>query len=98
MTAVPKVKLSITLSRDLVGRIDRLAAGKGATRSAVVERWLRQAERLESQQDIERATIDYYQSLDQEARAEDEALARALSRGARRIRIDQGGATPSRKR
>ena len=98
MSAAPKVKLSITLSKDLVGRIDRFAAGRGATRSAVVERWLLRAERLETARAIEQATIDYYENLDQQARGDDEALAQASSQAARRIRVDQEGATRSRRR
>lgn len=35
--------------------------------------------------EIERATIDYYERLDEEARTDNEALARASSRAARRI-------------
>lgn len=96
--AAPKVKLSVTLSQDLVGRIDRLAAGQRATRSAIVERWLRRAERLETAREIERSTIEYYEALDAGARADDEALARASSQGARQLRVDEGGATRSRRR
>ena len=86
-----KVKLSITLSRDLVGRIDRVAAGRGATRSAVVERWLRRAERLEAERELEQATVTYYEGLDAVARTDDEELGRGLSRAARRVRPDAGG-------
>lgn len=88
-------KVSVTLSEDLVSRIDR-HAGKRETRSGVMERWLRRAAFLATKEEIEEATIAYYESLTGEERAEDEALSRSLSRAARRLQVD--GPVRSRSR
>jgi metal-responsive CopG/Arc/MetJ family transcriptional regulator len=87
MTTARKVKVSVTLSRDLVELIDLEAAGF-ANRSAVVERWLRRAARAKVARDVDRATEEYYESLTTAERAEDEALGRGLSRAARNVRYD----------
>ena len=74
-----KLKLSVTLSPDLVALIDRAAGDAPGGRSAVIERWLRQASRQEAHRALERATIDYYQSLSAAARADDEEWTRFAS-------------------
>ena len=72
-----KLKLSVTLPPDLVARIDCAAEGMpGGSRSAVIERWLRAACRVEAGRALARATVDYYQSLTAEERAEDEEWSR----------------------
>ena len=86
-----KLKVSITLSESLVRRIDRRAA-KGETRSGVIERWLLRASRLEVEREIEEATADYYEGLNAGETAEEESLARSLSRAARKLVIDEPGA------
>jgi mRNA-degrading endonuclease toxin of MazEF toxin-antitoxin module len=95
VTAARKLKLSITLSEDLVARIDREALETG-NRSSVVERWLRRAERLEAATELERATIAYYQSLTRGERAEEEAISAASARAARRLQIDDTPSVPRR--
>ena len=96
MTAARKVKLSVTLSRDLVERIDREAGGAGA-RSRVIEQWLRQAARMHAERDLERATIAYYESLTDEERAEDDAISSAMGRAGRRLDIDGTGRAQRRR-
>lgn len=96
MTAARKVKVSVTLSRDLLELIDREALGK-QNRSAVVELWLRRAARQRLVREIERATEEYYRELSDVERAEDEAIARSASRAARKLRIDDAPA-PARRR
>jgi metal-responsive CopG/Arc/MetJ family transcriptional regulator len=84
-----KVKISITLSRDLVERIDEEAARQPSlSRSGVIEMWLRRGARADASRALEDDTIRYYESLTANERAEDEAIARASSRAARRIRYD----------
>ena len=64
-----KARVSVTVDRVLLRRCDRIA--RGATRSQVFEealgRWLRDARRMELEQEIER----YYASLTPRERAED---------------------------
>jgi metal-responsive CopG/Arc/MetJ family transcriptional regulator len=84
----PKVKVSVTVSKDLLGQIDKDAARLKSTRSAVIDRWLRAMLRERKQMEIEQATIAYYESLTDEERAEDERLTRALSKAARKVKLD----------
>ena len=84
----PKVKVSVTVSKDLLGEIDKVAKQSKSTRSAVIDRWLRISARERKRLEIEQATIAYYESLTDEERAEDEALTRALSKASRRVKID----------
>ncbi len=64
-----KARVSVTVDRVLLRRCDRIA--RGATRSQVFEealgRWLRDARRMELEQEIER----YYASLTPRERTED---------------------------
>jgi len=88
MSAVRKVKISVSLGADVLGAVDRLAAREGATRSAVVERWLREASRRERVARLEEETAAYYDSLTAAEREDDAAWAAASSRAARQLRID----------
>src|SRR5258706_15525204 len=96
MTA-PKVKVSLTISADLLELVDRDARRRNETRSGVVEHWLRQAASARAEREIADATTAYYQSLRHEERAENEALARGLSKAARRVAYDDS-ARPRRRR
>lgn len=88
MTAT-KTKLSISLSEDLVARIDREASRTRSTRSGVVESWLRDAARASARREIEQATVDYYETLTQAERDEGLAIARGAARAARRLEIEE---------
>lgn len=84
-----KAKVSITLPRDLLERIDREAArGAGSTRSSVIETWLRRAARTQAARALEADTIRYYESLTAEEIQEDERIGRASSRASKRRRYD----------
>lgn len=68
-----KVKLSISLSEDLVERIDREAErAPGRSRSAVIEAWLWQASRRAASAKLAAETIAYYETLSEAERTEDE--------------------------
>ena len=96
-SAARRLKISVTLPADLVAAVDSEAGLRAnGNRSLVMERWLRRASRLRAEQALEEATIDYYESLSQEQRAEDEILSRALSRAAKRLDIDEP--PPKRRR
>lgn len=90
MATANKLKVSLTLSAEVVALIDRDARQRKDTRSGVVEQWLRRAANAEAGQKIEAATAAYYAGLRTEERAEDEVLARALSASARRVSYDEG--------
>lgn len=89
MSAVRKVKISISLAADVLGAVDRLAAREGATRSAVVERWLHAASRREKAARLEEETAAYYDSSTATERDDDAVWAAVSSRAARRLRVDE---------
>jgi metal-responsive CopG/Arc/MetJ family transcriptional regulator len=84
----PRVKISVSLPRDLVARIDGAARAESRSRSRVLEAWLSASAREKAARDLEAATIAYYESLTPEDRREDEAMAQASTRAARRLSID----------
>jgi hypothetical protein len=89
MPPAAKVKLSITLSRDLVERIDAEASRDSElTRSGVIELWLRRAAQSGAARALEADTVRYYDSLARDEQADDEAIARASSRASKRLRYD----------
>jgi len=89
-SAMPRTKVSITLSEELLARIDREAGRRpGGNRSAVIEEWARRGARMRGADLLREETVAYYDSLDPEERAEDEAIARASSDAARRLRYDE---------
>jgi hypothetical protein len=97
MTTAAKLKVSLTLSADLVALVDRDARRLNDTRSGVVEQWLRRAASASTVQEIQDATVAYYRSLRGEERAEDEELSRALSSSARRVSYDEAPAARHRR-
>jgi metal-responsive CopG/Arc/MetJ family transcriptional regulator len=81
MTAANKVKVSITLSGDLLRAIDREAArADGHTRSSVIEAWLRRGQRRMAETRLAAETVAYYQTLTEEEREEDRAWSSYSSR------------------
>ncbi len=72
MKSVARLKVSVSLPADLIGEIDRATkAHEGATRSGVMEAWLREAERLHSQARLDEATEVYYGALSEEEQSAD---------------------------
>ena len=83
-----KIKVSLTLSRDVLALIDRDARRTGSTRSGTVEEWLRGSATRAAERAIDDATAAYYASLRGAARAEDEAISKAMSKAATQIVYD----------
>ena len=94
----PRVKISVSLARDLVARIDRAARTEARSRSSVLEGWLRASARERAARELEAATVAYYESLTPEDWREEEAMASASSRAARRLSIDDSPGSGSRRR
>jgi hypothetical protein len=88
MTTAAKLKVSLSLSADVVALVDRTARQGNDTRSGVIERWLRRAATATVEQEIAEATAAYYRSLRDDELADEEALSRGLSKAARRISYD----------
>jgi hypothetical protein len=95
--ATPKLKVSLTLSADLLALIDRDVRQRKGTRSGVVEQWLRRAATASVAQEVEAATAAYYQSLRADQRADDEAIARALSNAAKHVSFDDAAGLRRRR-
>jgi len=85
MTNGRKAKVSVSLSADVVERIDRRAKSEHSTRSAVLESLLRDAERLSSERTLAAEVEAYYRGGD----AEGDAISRASSRAARKLEVDK---------
>ena len=84
-----RVKLSITLAPELVRSIDRVRRQRpGESRSAVIEEWLRRGSRADADERLQAETIAYYESLTSAETREGAAVARASSRAARRLKLD----------
>jgi metal-responsive CopG/Arc/MetJ family transcriptional regulator len=72
MSAARKVKLSVSLSEELVQRIDREASRHpGQSRSAVIEAWLWRASRRAASAKLAAETVAYYRRLSDAEREED---------------------------
>lgn len=92
-----RIKISVSLPRDLVARIDSVARAEARSRSRVLEGWLRATSRDRAARELEAATIAYYESLTADDRREEEAMGRAASRAARRLRVDDPAGSASRR-
>ncbi len=85
-----RTKVSVTLSGDVVEAVDAAVEREVASsRSAVIEKWLRRAQRVDAEEHLREATVAYYKSLSNEERDDDAAIAGASKRAARRLRIDE---------
>lgn len=100
MTSVRKVKVSISVDADVLAAVDRLAANEGTTRSAFMERWLRQLSHRAKVARLEEETAAYYDALTETEREDDATWAVASSKAARRLQVDHKSrrATPAAKR
>jgi len=77
MPSARKMKVSISLSAELIERIDREAAREpGQSRSRVIEAWLWRASRRAAAARLASETIAYYEKLSEAERAEDHQWAR----------------------
>ena len=94
MSAAKKVKVSLTISADLLERVDSAARRERKTRSYLVEQWLNAGASRAAERAIELDMIRYYTTRTAEERADDEAIARGSSLRAREIDYD----APSRPR
>jgi hypothetical protein len=85
---LPKRKVSLTLSADVLVLVDRDARRRNDTRSGVIEHWLRLAANAALADEVEEATAAYYLALRGDERAADEKLSQALSSASRRVSYD----------
>ena len=98
MTRERKLKVSISLDAGLLDAVDRRAAAEKTTRSAIMERWLRNASRQANLQRLEEEMAAYYDALTPGERAEDAEWTDFASRSARKLVIDEPAARAPRPR
>ncbi len=96
MKAGRKAKVSVTLGQDLLAVIDRRARG-GATRSQIIEEWLRRSALVEARRDLDAATSAYYEGRTVEQQAEDESLAAFSTRALHGRNLDRKPRTRRRQ-
>ena len=97
MTAATKVKVSVSIGADVLGVVDGQAAREGTTRSAVMERWLRQSSRTNAANRLAEDTAAYYDGLTDPDKQDDAAWSAASSAAARKLRIDDPSPAPKKK-
>jgi metal-responsive CopG/Arc/MetJ family transcriptional regulator len=81
-----KAKITVTLSPELVRRIDALAdTPEMGSRSRLVEEAVRRWLYDEAQKELERQTEEYYLSLSKAERKEDKRWSKIAARSAKRL-------------
>jgi metal-responsive CopG/Arc/MetJ family transcriptional regulator len=89
MTAARKIKVSVTISEDLLLTIDHHAKHRdGATRSSVIEEWLRTAAKRKAAEALEHDTVAYYADYSAAARQDDEDWSQVSSEQFESLEID----------
>lgn len=79
-----KSKVTVTLSPELVSELDALLrSSEAGSRSQLIEEALRQWLRDHAQQELERQTEEYYRSLSNAERKEDQRWAKLAARSAK---------------
>jgi len=79
------MRVTVSLPADLVRRIDRKRS-PGTPRSRVVEALLEESDKRQKQSELDAEVEEYYRKW---ATDEDDAIAKASARAARRLRIDE---------
>jgi len=72
-----KARVTVTISQGLLARIDRAARNReGASRSSIIEEWLRSAAEHQARRALDEAIADYYDGMTAEERDEGAEWAR----------------------
>jgi metal-responsive CopG/Arc/MetJ family transcriptional regulator len=88
-----KAKVSVTLDRDLLAGIDRRVE-PGATRSEVIEAWLRLAALAHARRELDAATVAYYEAGRPSSRRRTRASGAFSTRASRELDLER----PARRR
>jgi metal-responsive CopG/Arc/MetJ family transcriptional regulator len=85
-TRSPKAKVTVTLSLDLVRRLDELLdAPEAASRSQLIEEALRRWLYDQAKEELERQTEEYYHSLSAAERKEDHQWSKVAAHSAKHL-------------
>lgn len=79
-----KAKLTVTISRDVVNKIDEIAKEKGTPRSQVMEDMLRDSLLKSKKRAIEKDIEAYYLSLTEKEKKEDREWTKIAAESAKR--------------
>lgn len=82
-------RITLSLSGEIVARVDQAARRSRAPRSQIVEEWLRERDQRAEREQLDAQWTEYYASRPKKERGEDEAIARASGRAAKRTRYDR---------
>jgi hypothetical protein len=85
--AARKAKVSVTLDRRLLAAIDRRVTA-GATRSEIIEGWLRLAALAQARRELDALTAAYYEGRTTGQQTEDERLAAFSTRASGERALD----------
>jgi metal-responsive CopG/Arc/MetJ family transcriptional regulator len=88
-----RVRITVSLAADLVRRLDRRRKS-GTPRSRVVEALLEESDKRQRERELDKEVDEYYR---RRATEEDDAIAKASGRAARRLRIDEVPASKGRR-
>jgi metal-responsive CopG/Arc/MetJ family transcriptional regulator len=88
-----RVRITVSLAADLVRRLDRRRKS-GTPRSRVVEALLEESDKRQRERELDSEVDEYYRRW---ATEEDDAIAKASGRAARRLRIDEVPASKGRR-
>jgi metal-responsive CopG/Arc/MetJ family transcriptional regulator len=82
----PKTKVTVTLSRDLVRKLDELLeAPEASSRSQLVEEALRRWLYGQAKEELERQTEEYYYSLSEAERKEERQWSKVAAHSAKHL-------------
>ena len=85
-TRSPKTKVTVTLSHDLVRKLDELLeAPEASSRSQLVEEALRRWLYDQAKEELERQTEEYYHSLSEAERKEDRQWSKVAAHSAKHL-------------
>jgi metal-responsive CopG/Arc/MetJ family transcriptional regulator len=85
-TRSPKAKVTVTLSLDLVRRLDELLdAPEASSRSQLIEEALRRWLDDQAKEELERQTEEYYHSLSAAERKEDHQWSKVAAHSAKHL-------------
>ena len=80
-----KTKLTVTISGDVVNKIDKIAKEKGSPRSQIMEEMLRDSLLKSKKRAIEKDIESYYLSLSEKEKKEDREWTKIAEESAKRI-------------
>ena len=83
-----RVKVSVTISEDVLLAVDKYAESRSLTRSNAINLWLHRSALLATAQKNEKKTLSYYATLSRQERTEDKKWSHLSSKQFTKLDID----------